>query len=46
MLKEGHAKFWGSFYIVALRFSHIDGEGGGGTESFHSLRKKGAGGEK
>ena len=35
MLKGGHKKFLGSFYVVASRFSHIVG---GGTKSFHSLK--------
>ena len=25
ILKGGHNKFWGSFYVVALSFSHIVG---------------------
>ena len=25
ILKGGHKKFWGSFYAVALSFSHIEG---------------------
>ena len=25
MLKGGHNKFWGSFYVVAWSFSHIVG---------------------
>ena len=28
MLKGGHQKFWGSFYMVAWSFSHIEGGGG------------------
>ena len=41
MLKEGHTKFWGSFYTVAGSFSHI--EGGGGAKSFYSLKERGEG---
>ena len=36
----GHNKFWGSFYVVALSGSHI--EGGGGHTKF-ALFKRGGG---
>ena len=45
MLKGGHNKFWGSFYVVARRFSHIVGGGGGGREKF-PLFKRGVGAQK
>ena len=36
---EGGHKFWGSFYVVALSFSHIEGEEGGGARSFDTLKE-------
>ena len=39
--KGGHNKFWGSFYAVALSFSHIEG----GRKKFQ-LFKRGGGGSK
>ena len=39
MLKGGHKKFWGSFYAVALSFSHIVG---GGREKFPLFKRGGA----
>ena len=39
MLKGGHKMFWGSFYAVALSFSHIEGEGG--REKFPLLKRGG-----
>ena len=38
MLKGGHKKFWGSFYAVALSFSHIVG---GGREKFPLFKRGG-----
>ena len=41
MLKWGHNMFWGSFYMVAWSFRHIEG---GDVKCFHSLKKKRGGG--
>ena len=41
MLNGGHTKFWGSFYMVAYRFSHIVGR----HEKF-PLFKRGVGAQK
>ena len=39
MLKGGHKKFLGSFYVVAYSFSHSDG---GGAQKVSTLSKGGA----
>ena len=36
MLKGGHQQFWGSFYMVAWSFSHIEG---GGAQKMSTLYK-------
>ena len=33
MLKGRHTTLWGSFYMVALSFSHFEGGGEGGAKS-------------